>query len=174
MLKKAVQRATELKIEYLVVASNTGKTAWALYQDAKSVPGLKIVCITHQVGFREPGEDEMGHKMRSKLSKSGISVYTGTHLLGGIDRAFRKQFNGIYPAEIVANTLRMFSQGVKVGIEIAVMALDAGLIPYQEDIIALGGTSRGADSAIVIRPAHSDQFFKSQIKEIIAMPTLGK
>lgn len=170
VLKKAVQRAAELGIEYLVVASNTGKTAWDLYQESKNAPNLKIVCITHQIGFREPGEDEMGQEMRSKLTKSGVSVYTGTHLLGGIDRALRKQFNGVYPAEIVANTLRMFSQGVKVGVEIAVMALDSGLIPFKRDVIALGGTSRGADSAIVIRPAHSDQFFKSQIKEIITMP----
>lgn len=169
VLKKAVNRATELGIKHLVVASNTGKIALELYKEAKSAQ-LHIVCVTHHVGFLGSGIDEMKKEMREKLAALNIDVYTSTHLMAGIDRAVRKQFGGLYPAEIVANTLRMFSQGVKVGVEIAVMSLDAGLIPYGEDVIAIGGTNRGADSAIVVRPAHSSEFFKTEIKEIIAKP----
>jgi hypothetical protein len=64
----------------------------------------------------------------------------------------------------------MFGQGIKVAVEISCMAVDAGMIPYDQDIIAIGGTAEGADAAIVIRPEHSAQFFSSQIKEIICMP----
>ncbi|NLB53246.1 MAG: hypothetical protein GX808_09995, partial [Syntrophomonadaceae bacterium] len=76
--------------------------------------------------------------------------------------------------EIIAQTLRMLGQGVKVAVEIAVMSLDAGLIPYGEDIISIGGSSRGADAAIVIRPAHSNHIFDTEIREIIAMPRKKK
>jgi hypothetical protein len=64
----------------------------------------------------------------------------------------------------------MFGQGVKVAVEVAVMALDAGLVPFGQDIISIGGTVEGADAALVIRPAHSDRFFTTQIREIICMP----
>lgn len=112
----------------------------------------------------------MGHEMRENLTKKGVKVLTTTHLLAGVDRAIRNQFSGVYPAEIMAQTLRIFGQGIKVAVEIAVMALDAGLIPYGKEIVSIGGTSSGADAAIIITPAHSNNFFATEVKEIICMP----
>ena len=50
------------------------------------------------------------------------------------------------------------------------MALDAGLIPYNKEIVAIAGTVRGADAAIVVKPAHANHFFDTEIREIICMP----
>jgi len=50
------------------------------------------------------------------------------------------------------------------------MAADAGLIPIDEDVIAIAGTSRGADTALVIRPANSTNIFDLTIKELVAKP----
>ena len=100
----------------------------------------------------------------------GIKLLTTTHLLAGVDRAVRLQFGGIQTAEIVAQTLRILGQGVKVAVEISVMALDAGLVPYGEDIVAIAGTTEGADAAVVIRPDHSNRFFATELREIICMP----
>ena len=91
-------------------------------------------------------------------------------LLAGVDRALRTKFQGVYPSEIVASALRMFGQGVKVCVEISVMALDAGLVPYGEEIVAVAGSGTGADTSCVIVPAHSNNFFDTVIKEIICMP----
>ena len=88
-----------------------------------------MVCVTHHTGFSGPGEDGMPAEMRSKLKGKGVELLTSTHLLAGVDRALRMKFQGVYPSEIVASTLRIFGQGVKVCVEISVMALDAGLIP---------------------------------------------
>ncbi len=164
-VEKALTRAGELKINQIVVASNSGNTA-ALFAGK----GPSITCVTHHVGFTDPGVDQMGSEARKKLSEQGIKILTTTHLFAGIDRAVRNKFQGLYPAEIVATTLRMMGQGFKVCLEISVMALDAGLIPFGEEIIAVGGTGRGADTALVIVPAHSSQFFDSRVKEIICMP----
>ncbi len=164
-VKMAVEKSRELGIKHVVVASNTGFTAEKFIgQD------LEIVCVTHQVGFAGPGEDEMGAEKRKELQDQGVKLLTTTHLLAGIDRALRFKFEGIYPSEIVATALRMLGQGFKVCVEISVMALDAGLIPFGEEIVAVGGTGRGADAACVILPAHSKQFFDTEIKEIICMP----
>jgi len=160
-----LDRAKELGIKHIVVASNSGTTAELFIGK-----GLEVACITHQVGFKEPGDDEMDPEERKSLQEKGIKILTTTHLLAGIDRALRFKFEGIYPAEIVASALRMLGQGFKVTVEISVMALDAGLIPYGEEIISVAGTGRGADTAIVVAPAHSSQFFDTKVKEIICMP----
>jgi uncharacterized protein len=68
--------------------------------------------------------------------------------------------------------LRMFGQGVKVAIECTVMSLDSGLIPFGETVLALGGTGRGADSAVILKPAHSSQIFDTKIIEICCKPRL--
>lgn len=148
-----------------MVASNSGKTCKKLLGK-----GFNLVCVTHQVGFAGPGVDEMEAAVREELLQQGVKILTTTHLLAGVDRAIRFKFGGVYPAEIMAQTLRIFGQGVKVATEIAVMALDAGLIPYGQEVIAIGGTAEGADAAIVVLPAHSNRFFDTEIREIICMP----
>lgn len=160
-----LKRAKELKIKHVVVASYTGETATKFLGH-----GFNLVCVTHHVGSAGPGVDEMSLQMREKLKEQGCSVLTTTHLLAGVDRAIKNKFGGIYPAEIMAHTLRLFGQGIKVGIEIASMALDAGLVPFGQEIIAVGGSAQGADTAIVITPAHSNQFFDGKIHEIICKP----
>ncbi|MCL6560121.1 MAG: hypothetical protein K6U74_15285 [Firmicutes bacterium] len=166
-VEAALRRAAETGIKHLVVASCTGKTAEQFLKHTKT---LEIVCVTHQVGYAKPGEDEMGQETRLKLAENGIKLLTTTHLMAGIDRASRIKFGGVYPAEIVASTLRMFGQGLKVCVEIACMALDAGLIPHGAEVIAVGGTARGADTALILVPAHSQNFYDTKIKEIVCKP----
>ena len=64
----------------------------------------------------------------------------------------------------------MISPGVKVGIECAIMAADAGLVRTDEDVIAVAGTGSGADAAIVVRPVNSQDFFDLKVKEILCKP----
>lgn len=126
--------------------------------------------VTHQAGFRAPGRCEMTTKTLRSLARDGITVYTGTHFFGGVGRAVRIAFGGIEVDELVAHTLRVFGQGVKVAVEVAVMAMDAGLIPYGKEIIAIGGTGEGADTAIVCLPRHGKDFFSFEVREIICKP----
>ncbi|HHY95866.1 MAG TPA: hypothetical protein GX513_12800 [Firmicutes bacterium] len=183
-----LDRALEMGIRHLVVASNQGVTARAflkeirgrglqLYRasagsDAGAVPEgmVNLVVVTHHVGFREPGVDEMPPEVRRGLMAEGARVLTTTHLFAGVDRAVTNEFGGLYPPQMVARALYLFSPGVKVAVEVGVMALDAGLIPYGEEIVSVGGTSRGADSALVMLPAHSRQFFQTRILELICKP----
>lgn len=164
-IELARERALELGLGYMVVASNSGETA----REALTA-GIKIICVTHHVGFKEPGLHEMPEKMQESLREQGVALLTTTHLLAGVDRAFRNKHQGIYPAEIIAESLRMLGQGVKVGVEISVMALDAGLLPYGEKVVAIGGSGRGADTALLITPEHSPYFFNTKVHEILCKP----
>ncbi|WP_296969965.1 pyruvate kinase alpha/beta domain-containing protein [Tepidanaerobacter sp. EBM-38] len=164
IVKKAV---SERNIKHVVVASCKGYTA-KLFQEANL--GVNLVCVTHAAGFETPGEMEMPEDIRKELVDSGVKVLTTTHVLSGVERGISRKFGGAYPVEIIAHTLRMLGQGTKVCVEIAVMALDAGLIPYGEDIIAVGGSSRGADTAVILRPAHASNIFDTWISEILCKP----
>jgi hypothetical protein len=59
-----------------------------------------------------------------------------------------------------------------VAVEISLMAADAGLIPIGELCIAIGGTSRGADTALLMRPANAQAFFDLEVLEWLAKPRL--
>lgn len=166
-LEIAVKRAQEDGLP-LVIASNTGATVYTALElgaDPKSV-----VCVTHHVGFRGPGIDEMPEADRRQLAAQGVKILTTTHVLAGVDRACRNKFGGIYPPEIIASALRMLGQGVKVCVEISIMALDAGLIPFGQRIVAVGGTHSGADTAAIIIPAHSNNVFDLKVEEILCKP----
>ncbi len=163
----SLKAAEESKIQHIVVASVTGYTAGLLIEAAKKA---NIVCVTHADGFKEPGTNELTAEERAKLVAAGIKTLTTTHVLSGVERGISTQSGGMYPAEIIANTLRMFGQGVKVCVEIAIMALDAGLIPHGEKIVAIGGTGRGADAAVIMTPAHAKDVFSTRVHEIICKP----
>ena len=170
-LKAALRRCEERGLRHVVVASTTGSTALKL---AKMLPhSSRAVCVTHTAGFREPGKSELPKSVETILAKHDIPVLRTTHLFSGVDRAVRLEFGGLGTPEIVANTLRILGEGMKVAVEIAVMALDAGLIPYGKDVCAVAGTGRGADTAVIVRPAHSRHFFKTRVKEIICKPGSG-
>ena len=97
-------------------------------------------------------------------------MLTTTHAFSGLSRAMRKKFKMYLFEEVVANTLRILGQGMKVACEITIMAADAGLVRTDEDVIAIGGTSRGADTAVVLRPVNSEDFFDLRVKEILCKP----
>lgn len=155
------------EIRDIVVASTTGETG---VKASRVFKGFNVIVVSHHVGFREPGVWELKEENRKKILGNEAKVLTATHALSGVERAIRKKFGTIMPLEIMAHTLRLFGEGTKVCVEITIMAADAGLIPVGRDVIAIGGTGRGADTALVIRSATASRFFDLEIREIIAKP----
>lgn len=168
-LKKAVNRLEDSQLEDVVIASNSGETIRKFLEIADGL-SVNTVCVTHHVGFREPGVDEMGQKTRDELKELGVEILTTTHALAGVARSVKNDYGGLYPAEIMAQALRMFGQGVKVSVEISIMALDAGLVPYGREIISVGGTGRGADTACIVKPEHSNCVFDTEVREVLCRP----
>lgn len=154
-------------IRDIVVASTTGETG---VKASRVFKDFNVVVVSHHVGFQKSGVWELKEDNRKKILENGAKILTATHALSGVERAIRKNFGTIMPLELIAHTLRLFGEGTKVCVEITIMAADAGLIPVDRDVIAIGGTSRGADTALVIRPASASRFFDLEIREIIAKP----
>jgi hypothetical protein len=168
-LKLAKTRAAELGIEKIVVATTKGDTA---VKAAREFSDCKVIVVTHTGGFLAPGTQELTAENRQKIEKLGAVIFTGAHAFGGISHAVRRTFSTHILGDFIANTLRMFGQGIKVAIEITLMAADAGLISPDEEVISIAGTGRGADTAIVVKPAHAHDAFALRVKEIICKPRL--
>lgn len=167
VIKAAVERAAALSITEIVIASTTGETAnkaLALMPD-----GMKLVAVTYHCGFREPFKSAMAAEAMEGLKSRGVSVVSATHALSGVERAVSKKHSGVYPALLIADTLRLFGQGTKVAVEISIMAADAGALSGN-DIVSIGGTAKGADTAVVLRPASQSDLFDIRVREIICKP----
>jgi hypothetical protein len=166
-LEIAAARAAELDVRNIVVATSSGRTGLLA---ARTFKGKNVIIVTHSTGFMKPDFQELKPAMRRKIEALGAKVLTCQHAFGGVGRAVRKKLGTFELDEIIAFTLRTFGQGTKVAIEISLMAADAGLIRTRELCIAIGGTSCGADTAVLLRPTNAQTFFDLRVLEVLARP----
>ncbi|MFH1623929.1 MAG: hypothetical protein ABID54_02085, partial [Pseudomonadota bacterium] len=131
---------------------------------------VNLVVVTHSVGFKGPNQNEFSKEKREEILKSGAKIYTGTILTHSLETALMAEHSGIYPTYLITQTLRRICQGVKVGCEIVMEACDAGLIPEGEEVIAVAGTGRGADTVAIIKSVASKRFLELKVLEILAKP----
>jgi hypothetical protein len=168
----AIERAKELGISTIVVASSSGKTAQVFFHAMKGT-GLSLVVVTHVMGFAKPGEWEFSETTAQELRRQGVKIITGTHALSGLERALSRspKVGGASRTEAIAEALRrVVAIGLKVAVECVLISADQGAIGVENEIVAVGGTASGADTVCVIRPAYTASFFDLQVREIVAMP----
>lgn len=170
------KRADELGIKTIIVASTRGFSALKATEFFK---GYNLIVVSHCFGFKEPNADEFGAENRKIVESKGVKIITAAHAFGGLCRALRQgdipQAQSTYVVgDVVAETLRIFGQGMKVCCEIAVMAADAGLARTDQEVISIAGVGKlgGADTAIVVKPEASHRFFDMRVKEVLCKPRL--
>lgn len=162
-------------MKHIVVASNSGDTALRAV-DRLSDLGIEIVAVTSHCGFSGEGVLDMSPEAERALVNAGVKVVRASHALSGVERSFTRKLGGCSRSEAVSDVLRaLFGQGMKVCVEIALMAADNGSIPCSDqEIVVVAGTGEGADTACVMRPAHANNLFKMEIREVIAIPRVKR
>jgi len=169
VLEIIFNKAKEYEIDTIVLPSTRGMVA---RKALTMVPdGLKMVIVTHSIGFRETGGDEFDDEVRKSYENTCHKILTTTHLFRGIDGYFYKSKQGVYPPQIFAEALRLFGEGTKVAIEIAMMAADAGLIPVDKWIISTGGTGKGLDTAYILQACNSSDLSNFKFGELLTIPS---
>jgi hypothetical protein len=166
-LQIAKEHAEKSGIRQIVVASTGGETG---RRAADVFEGNHLVVVTHSTGFSEPDTQQLTAENRRAMLAKGAHLLTCQHAFGGVNRAIRRLLNTYQVDEIIAYSLRVFGEGMKVACEITLMAADAGLIKTDEPALAVAGTGGGADTAVVLRPANAQDFFKLRINEILCKP----
>jgi hypothetical protein len=155
------------QVGQVVVASTHGSTGLAAARSLTDQE-VNLVVVTHNVGFKEPGGLEMTAETRAEIETLGARVHTGTMPFRNIGTSIREK-QGYSQQDLIANTLRLFGQGIKVCVEIVLMAADSGLIS-PDPVLAVAGTARGADTVALIKPQSSNRFFDLQVLDILAKP----
>ena len=166
-LQHAKARAEALGIKDIVVASYSGEVgvkASQLFRDSN------LVVVAGVVGFKEPNKASMREENRALIERNGGRVLFAGHAFGMLGRAVHRHFGAIQIDEVIAQVLRLFGAGVKVCCEITCMAADAGLVRAGAEVIAIAGTKRGADTAVVLKASNTHTFFDTRVLEIVCKP----
>ncbi len=169
-LKLAKYNADLLNIKKIVIASTGGYTI----SQAISIfdPSIyKLIVVTHNYGFKEGLEQEFPEKLRKELEKQGIKVITGVLAFSGVGSSLLRKYQQYDSTTMFARLIRtVMCQGIKVVMEIILMACDAGMISVGEDVIAVAGTGRGADTCCLIKSTSTRLFENLRVKAILAKP----
>jgi hypothetical protein len=176
------ERITELRIRFVVVASDSGRTALQIAQ-AFSGTGVKVVCVTAYAGVRlawpQSGKwPSITGSVRRKLEALGVKIVEETPwIFKGVtfDAQFLKRSA---PSWIIHEFVcRTMGYGFKTSLEVALIAAEAGAVPIDQEVVAIAGTGwlgGGADCAIVVRPSvvpkMTDVETGLELREIIAIP----
>lgn len=147
-LKAVREWALKYHVSRVLVPSKSGLTAQKAYNLFKNT-GISLTVV---------GTDPtiFSSEILAQLRSSGVRV------------VFYKDVPYAYPQDMKTAYRRM-GEGFKVAVELGmiVACLDEG---DDGDVIALGGTKKGVDTALVIRPATSESFDQLEVREIIAKP----
>lgn len=163
------QAILEHGYKHLVVATTSGNTG-LLFSEAFKGSAINLVVVTHSSGFKGPNTFEVSADVMEKIRASGAKTYTGTILTHSIETSLASKFSGAYPGMIIAQALRRFGEGSKVCCEMVMMAVDSGLIPEGEEVLAVAGTAWGADTVLLLKSAASKRFLELRVLEILAKP----
>ena len=167
-LEIARARMIEIGLRTVLVASTEGATG---ARAAEVFKGFDLIVVSHSTGFDAPNTQQMTPENRKVIEARGARILTCGHAFGGVNRAVRKQFDTMELDEIIAYTLRIFGQGVKVIAEMSLMAADAGMVRTDTPVMGIAGTSNGSDTAAIILPTNTQTFFELKFLEIVCWPS---
>jgi hypothetical protein len=170
VIETVSQRLEAGGIKKVIIASTSGKTA---VEFARSLKGkAELVCVSESPYRREWGEQWpcLKQAFKRELEKLGVAIIDRAPYVLHSSVLEAARWPNTSPERLVKETLYTFGQGMKVAVEVA---------PY-EDVIGVGGSSKGADTAIILRATYPASIFdkdpakRLEIREIIAMPVSKK
>lgn len=180
VVEVVLKRLDEGDVKTVVVASTTGYTA---HKFADALEGRKDVTLI-SVG-ETPLACEWDAKakypflapeVKQDLERRGVIVADRVPYLLHSSVLDSSRWQAPSAGEIVRDTLYAFGQGLKVAVEVVLIAVASGFLAPYQDVIAVGGTSRGADTAIVVWatfPNHvlsEDRRKRLRIREVLCKP----
>jgi uncharacterized protein len=164
VIKLVIERAKSRNIHRIVLASTRGYAA-KCFLDAVEGKDINLVVVPWQFSLTDEG-NRFPQELVKELQEKKHLVHFGTMLFD------TGNLYGTGAPMALANILRIFGQGMKVCVEITMMACDGGCIKMGEKVIVVAGTHAGADLAVVTTAAPSSKVTSLRINEIICKPIL--
>jgi len=180
VVKAVSQRVEGGGVTEVIVASTSGETA---VKFARALKGkARVVCVSEAPYRREWGERWpcLKSRFRKELTELGAYIIDEVPYVFHDSVLENARWPAIFPERLVKETLYCFGQGLKVAVEVALLAVSCGKVAPFRDVIAVGGSTKGADTAILLRATYPACLFdkdpakRLEIREIIAMPIAKK
>lgn len=176
VLQAVKLRCEEANLCQVVVASETGRSAIKAL-DVFNKTNIRLIVVTHYPAttWGPKGNIPIGLRRKEyaktlkKLEENGAKIVQSTRPFAPPSRSINWEYPT--PETFIDKTLEIFGAGTKIAIEAAIMATDAGEVNAGEEIVSCAGTYKGLDTALLVKTAHSGNFFKEyEVREIIAKP----
>jgi len=180
VIEAVSQRLEVGGIRQVIIASTSGETAVAF---ARSLKGkAELICVSEAPYRREWGEEWpcLKQEFRQELESLGVNIMEKVPYVFHSSVVEAARWPNISPEQLVKETLYSFGQGMKVAVDVALTAVSCGYVAPYQDVIGVGGSGKGADTAIILRATYPASLFdkdpakRLEIKEIIAMPIAKK
>ncbi len=163
-------RVENLDLNYVIVATTTGETgakAVEFFEDIEA----DLIVVAHQYGFRSDGKIELEDEYRDIIEDSSYTRLVVTpDILTRVPKIARGKYDGFTYLDMISDTLKLFSEGMKVCVECTIQAADSGNVSVNEEIAVMAGTGKGADTGVILESKHSHKLFDIDVKEIVCMP----
>jgi hypothetical protein len=178
VIELVVGRLAEGDISTVVAASTTGYTAGKLAEALRGREGVRIVSVGESPLRFEWGSTKSGltPERKAELEQQGVVVADHTPYLMHHSVLDSSRWKAPSAEEILRETLYAFGQGMKVAVECVLIAVATGFVEPYQDVIAVGGSSRGADTAAVIHATFPNHVFSEDekkrlyVREILCKP----
>jgi hypothetical protein len=180
VIEAVSQRLEAGGIRKVIVASTSGETA---VEFARSLKGkAELICVSEAPYRREWGEEWpcLKQEFRQELERLGVTIIDKVPYVFHSSVLEAARWPDAFPERLVKETLYSFGQGMKVAVEVALIGVSCGYVTPYEDVIGVGGSSKGADTAIILRATYPASLFdkdptkRLEVREIIAMPISKK
>lgn len=154
VIEAVLRRLKEGDLRTVIVASTSGATGLKFAEALKNK--AKVIAVSYQ---------EMRPRIKERILELGGTVIEKADLplhKRGMDK--------------VRNAFYTLGQGFKVAVEVTLISVDEEVVRLGEEVIGVGGTEKGADTAIVLKASSTRKMFspdpdeRLEIKEILAMP----
>jgi hypothetical protein len=158
-LHAAKKRSVELNLETVIVTTTSGKTALeAAHIFAGS--GSRIIAVPFQKHLWDK-YTPLDPKLAAECRGLGVEFLPDNPVVPLLDDE----------RPDIVKAWRTVSQGFKVALQVASMCVDTGLVQPGAHVISIGGSDKGADTAIAVQTYGYRVVLKSNVTEIIAMPS---
>jgi hypothetical protein len=183
VIETVAKRIKATGIGCVVVASHSGATALKFSEKLRNNKlKAKVLCVTSGPARKRKGKDwpSINQEMRKKLIDSDVIIVE--RAMNVFEEPFVEdsRWPSLTPGHIIREVFYALGQGFKVAVEVALMAVVSGYLEPMQEVIAVGGTGKGCDTAIIMKTIFPQTFFSNdpngrlEIREVIAMPRVKK
>lgn len=185
IFSKAQQRARELNVCNVLVATNTGRSVEAA-QDIMG-PEFRFFAIGNPSSSRDKGlvlHCGITAEVKEKLEERGITVITrevsafhglpSNSTFQNANRAYVERFGRTFESDetVPSNICKVmnhvlsefFGDGPRVCMEIVLMAADSGQLPLADDCMAITTPHGYSHAALVVHPVKSEEIFRTHFR----------